>query len=261
MTTPDMTTPDPTISPASGSTAGAPSGGSAWTAFRASVRADHFAMRSTRDRYPTPGQSMKSSGLLGDGVQKIGFQLLIATRFMRLVRTLGIPLGAQLVSRAIRHAYAAEIHWDAELADGISLVHANGLVISHGSVVGPGCVLFQNVTLGESIDPVTRVVGSPTLESDVHVGPGAVLLGPITVGQGSKIMANVVLDRSVPAGSVVRGATPTVVERSSKEKFATSVVSDASCPMADDVINAKVAIDDFESGNEVQRVDGTEVSA
>lgn len=214
--------------------------GSAWSSFTTSVRADHAAMRSTRDRYPTPGESMKSSGLLGDGVQKIGFQLLIAVRFMRFVRTLGIPLGAQIVSRAIRHTYAAEIHWDAELADGVSLVHANGLVISHGSVVGAGCVLFQNVTLGESIDPVTRVVGSPTLESDVHVGPGAVLLGPITIGRGSKIMANVVLDRSVPAGSVVRGASPTVVERPSRDRFETSVAPGTSPALVETVLDSDV---------------------
>ena len=78
-----------------------------------------------------------------------------------------------------------------------------------------GLAEFQGVTLGESIDPVTREIGAPRLEQDVHVGPGAVLLGPIVVGSRSKLMANVVLDRSVPADSIVRSPVPDVSGRRS----------------------------------------------
>jgi serine O-acetyltransferase len=185
----------------------------AFDEFRTTVRADHEAMRSTRERYPTEGTSMQSHGVLGDVVHNIGFQMLVAIRIMRLVRDAGIPFGAQLVSRLIRHVYGAEIHWNATLAPGVTIVHGNGLVVSHGSVVGPGCILFQHVTLGESIDPLSRRVGAPTLDDNVHVGPGAVLLGPIHVGGRTKIMANSVVDRSVPAGSVVRVAAPEVAPR------------------------------------------------
>src|SRR5690606_15886780 len=107
----------------------------------------------------------------------------------------------------------AEIHWDADIAPGISIVHGNGLVISKAAKVGPGCILFHQVTLGEGIDPETRAVGAPHLVADVHVGPGAKLLGPITVGAGSKIMAGVVLTRSVPPGSLVQAPVPLVTQR------------------------------------------------
>jgi serine acetyltransferase len=180
---------------------------------RAAIAADHEMMRSTRERYPTHGSSMQAGSMLRDGVQKIGFQMLIAVRVMHWVRDRRIPLGGQLLSRLIRHLYGAEIHWEAAIAPGVSIVHGNGLVISHAATVGPGCILFQNVTLGESIDPVTREVGGPTLERDVHVGPGATLLGPITIGAGTKILANSVVDRSVPAGSIVRGAPIVVTSR------------------------------------------------
>lgn len=192
--------------------------GGAVAAFRASVRADHDAMRSGREKYRTDGSSMHSSGMAGDAVQKIGFQMMVAIRVMRLVRDLGVPFGAQLVSRLIRHIYGAEVHWDAEIADGVSIVHGSGLVLSHGARIGAGCILFQGVTLGESIDPSSRDVGAPTLEADVHVGPGAVLIGPIVVGEGTKIMANSVLDRSVPARSIVRAAAVEVVARPSVER-------------------------------------------
>lgn len=156
---------------------------------------------------------MRSAGLLSDAIQKIGFQMLVAVRVMRLVQDLRVPLGGPIISRLIRHVYGAEIHWDATIADGVCIVHGVGVVISHAAVVGPGCVLSQNITLGESIDPFTRIVGAPTLEADVHVGAGAVLLGPIHVGKESKVMANTVLDRDVPARSVVRGPAATIEAR------------------------------------------------
>jgi serine acetyltransferase len=201
----------------------------AWAELVDSVRADHHAMRSGREKYKTEGSSMRSSGLLGDAIQKIGFQMMLAYRIMRFVRRLGIPLAPQLLSRLIRHLYGAEIHWDATVEPGVSIVHGSGLVLSHGSIVGSGSILFQGVTLGESIDPFSRVVGAPKLENDVHVGPGAVLLGPIVVGAKSKIMANVVLDRSVPPGSVVRSSnvviesrqTDTITSKSGSEKSTT----------------------------------------
>jgi serine O-acetyltransferase len=184
---------------------------------REAIVADHRAMRSGREKYRTEGSSMRSAGLLGDAIQKVGFQMMLAYRLMRFVRALGIPFAPQLISRLIRHLYGAEIHWDATVEPGVSIVHGSGLVLSHGSVVGAGSILFQGVTLGESIDPLSREVGAPKLERNVHVGPGAVLLGPIVVGEGTKIMANVVLDRDVPSGSVVRSSVVVVDSRRGRE--------------------------------------------
>ncbi len=132
-----------------------------------------------------------------DAVRKIGFQIMIAYRVMRFLRASGHLLGAQVVSRLMRHLYAADIHWDAELAPGVMIVHGVGLVIGHGVKVGHGCILSQHVTLGEGIDPERRI-GSPELRARVHVGPGAVVLGPISLGVGAKIGANACVVESVP---------------------------------------------------------------
>ena len=187
--------------------------------FRFAVAADHAAARQVRERYPTDGPSMQPKGVVAAAVFQIGFQMLIAVRLMRLLGQLGIPGGGPVVSRAIRHVYGAEIHWKAEISPGISIVHGNGLVVSHGAKIGSGCVLFQNVTLGESMrsaESGTRTVGSPTLHADVHVMPGAILLGPISVGKGSKIGANAVVDADVPAGSVVRSPVSSTEQRPTK---------------------------------------------
>jgi serine O-acetyltransferase len=180
-------------------------------AFAASVRADFGSMQRYREKYHA--EKISLARLPIDAVRKVGFQMMLATRVMRLTRDAGLPLVPQVASRLIRHLYGAEIHWDAELSDGVSLVHGNGLVISHRAKVGPGSILFQNVTLGEGLDPETKESGAPTLGRDVHVGPGATLLGPIHVGDGTKIMAGAVLTQSVPPNSLVKPAESKVTQR------------------------------------------------
>ena len=175
------------------------------------IRQDQAAMQRYERKY---GHSTASEGnLASDLVQKIGLQELAAYRLMRALRGAGRSLAAKVVSRSIRHLYGSDIHWDAELAPGLMLVHGMGLAISHAARVGAGCILFQNVTLGIGTDPVTRETGAPTIEQDVHIGPGATLIGPIRVGAGSKVMGGAVLARSVPPGSLVLAPEPQVRER------------------------------------------------
>jgi serine acetyltransferase/GT2 family glycosyltransferase len=174
------------------------------------VRADHAAVCAADAKY---GAVARRGSLLGDLVQRIGFQMMVGYRVMRWLRGARLGILARITSRVMRHLYAADLHWDAELAPGVIIVHGNGLVVSHAARVGPGCVLFHGVTLGMSIDPESEAVGAPVLEHDVHVGPGATLLGPITVGARSKVMAGTVLMDSVPPYSIVEHAAATIRAR------------------------------------------------
>ena len=179
--------------------------------FTRAVKADHFWIRERRRKYQN--QTLSERQMFPHMVTMIGYQMAVVLRIMQLLKDLGVPLGPQVVSRMIRHLYAAEIHPDAEIAPGVTLIHGNGVVISRAARVAEECILFQNITLGLGIDPQTRESGAPTLERNVHVGPGATLLGPITIGEGSKIMAGVVVTESVPPNSVVRAPVPEVVGR------------------------------------------------
>jgi serine O-acetyltransferase len=178
---------------------------------RQSVLADYESTRRYRGKYHA--QDLSSGRLAPALVTKIGLQMLLGVRAMQALKSARVPFAPKLVSRLLRHLYGAEIHWDADIAPGISLVHGNGLVIGKDATVGPGCILFHNVTLGQGIDALTRQIGGPTLEADVHVGPGATLLGPIRIGAGTKIMAGAVLTESVPPRSLVRSPVPQVVSR------------------------------------------------
>jgi serine acetyltransferase len=184
---------------------------SAWRSFISAVRADRSQLGDFQARYNQYRGDMDSFAT--DLTRRIGFQMTVAIRFMHLLHELRVPLGGAVVSRVIRHVYGAEIHWEAVIEPGITIVHGNGLVISHGATVGSGCLLFQGVTLGESFDPVSQSHGAPTLGRNVHVMPNAVVIGPITVGDNCKIQANVTLTTSVPADTSVRNPAPEFVQR------------------------------------------------
>jgi serine O-acetyltransferase len=184
---------------------------SAWSSFVSAVRADHRSLHQFEERYPSDRPGRRS--IASDAVQRVGFQMLIAVRVMHLLRDLKVPLGKQIVSRLIRHLYSAEIHWDADISPGVTLVHGNGLVISHGARIGAGCLIFQGVTFGESFDASTGEVGAPSLGRNIHVMPNAVLIGPISIGDNTKIMANVTLTMSVDADSLVRSPSPDIASR------------------------------------------------
>jgi serine acetyltransferase/GT2 family glycosyltransferase len=195
-------------------------GGDAFQALLHGIAEDHRVIRFYGDKYDGRRPlSVSLSGratsgtLASDAVKKIGFQLMIAYRVMRFFRAAGLTLAAQFMSRVIRHAFASDIHWDAELEPGVMIVHGFGLAISYSARVKTGCILFQNVTLGYGPDPTTKEAGAPLLEENVHVGIGATLFGPITVGAGSKIMAGCVLSRSVPPRSIVEAPVPHIASR------------------------------------------------
>lgn len=183
-------------------------GGSAWRDFVHAVKEDHRMVRFHAGKYDARDIAHAGGSLAADAVKKIGFQIMVAYRVMRFLRASGLGLGAQFMSRLIRHAYASDIHWEADFEPGITIVHGFGLAISYAARVRHGCILFQNVTLGYGPDPETKQGGAPLLEKNVHVGIGATLYGPITVGEGTKIMAGCVINRSIPARSIVEAPMP-----------------------------------------------------
>jgi serine O-acetyltransferase len=183
----------------------------AWHDFRGAVTADYRTMRAHRQKYHA--DSAPVGGLASSLVRKVGLQLLAAYRLMRFFDAARVPVLPQVMSRLIRHLYGAELHWKSRIAPGISVVHGVGLVLSHAAEVGAGCILFQGVTLGESVHPVTGMIGAPRLEANVHVGPGATLLGPIVIGAGSKVMAGAVVAHDIPPNSLVSAPAPQVSAR------------------------------------------------
>lgn len=114
------------------------------------------------------------------------------------------------MSAVLRHRFwsvvtGADIPLSCSIGGGLVLLHPNGVVIHPDAVIGPNCLILQQVTLG------TTHGGAPRLGGHVDVGAGAKVLGGITVGDHACIGANAVVLTDVPAGATAVGVPARVV--------------------------------------------------
>ena len=98
-------------------------------------------------------------------------------------------------------ATGADIPLNCNIAGGLLLTHPNGVVIYPGSVIGPNCLIFQQVTLGTG----GPKPGAPILGGNVFVGAGAKILGGVKIGDHAVIGANAVVLQDVPLGATAVG--------------------------------------------------------
>ncbi len=107
----------------------------------------------------------------------------------------------------------AEIDLATQIGGGLLIPHPNGIVIHPQAIVGPNCLIFQQVTLGAG----GPIAGCPMLGGHVDVGAGAKILGGVTIGDHARIGANAVVLTSVPAGATAVGVPARIVaEQSSR---------------------------------------------
>lgn len=108
---------------------------------------------------------------------------------------------ARFVADISRTLTGIEIHPGAQLGKRLVIDHGVGCVIGETAIVGDDCVIFHGVTLGGmKFEPIKR---HPTVGNNVLIGTGAKILGPIMIGDNSKIGANAVVIKDVPANSVI----------------------------------------------------------
>jgi serine O-acetyltransferase len=86
------------------------------------------------------------------------------------------------------------------IGPGLKLPHWGTIVVSGKSRVGSNATIHPGTCLGEHHGL------APTVGDDVYIGPGAKAFGAITIGDGSRLGANCVATKSVPAGTTVVGA-------------------------------------------------------
>ena len=84
-----------------------------------------------------------------------------------------------------------------------------GSHVSHDTVIGDNCTIYQNVTLGGTGKDTGK--RHPTLGNNVLVGSGAKVLGPFTVGDNARIAAGAVVLREVPPNATAVGVPARIV--------------------------------------------------
>jgi serine O-acetyltransferase len=116
------------------------------------------------------------------------------------------------LSQIARGLTGIEIHPGATIGPGFFIDHGMGVVIGETAEIGADVTMYHGVTLGgTSLEKGKR---HPTIGDRVVIGAGAKVLGAITIGEDSRIGANAVVVKSVPANSVVVGVPGQVVMRS-----------------------------------------------
>ena len=114
-----------------------------------------------------------------------------------------LKLVARLLSQLVRGLTGVEIHPGAQIGQGLFIDHGMGVVIGETSEIGNEVTLYHAVTLGGT--SLTKGKRHPTLGDRVVVGAGAKVLGAITIGADTRIGANAVVVKSVPANALVVG--------------------------------------------------------
>lgn len=127
----------------------------------------------------------------------------------------GLRLPARWLSQMVRGLTGIEIHPGATLGPGFFIDHGMGVVIGETAEVGADVTLYHGVTLGGT--SLNKGKRHPTIGDRVVVGAGAKILGAITIGADSRIGANAVVVKPVPANSVVVGVPGQVVVRTQRQ--------------------------------------------
>jgi serine O-acetyltransferase len=105
----------------------------------------------------------------------------------------------------------AEIDVSTRIGGGLLMPHPNGIVIHPEAIVGPNCLIFQQVTLGAG----GPIAGCPKLGGHVDVGAGAKILGGVTIGDHARIGANAVVLTDVASRATAVGVPARVVFQNS----------------------------------------------
>ena len=94
----------------------------------------------------------------------------------------------------------ADIPLNSKIGGGLLIPHPNGIVIHPDAVIGPNCLIFQQVTIGAG-----SKTGYPIIEGHVDIGAGAKILGGIHIGAHARIGANAVVINDIPSNATAVG--------------------------------------------------------
>jgi serine O-acetyltransferase len=143
-----------------------------------------------------------------------GRRLLRTIRRYQRLRRKGGPFAKAVVlaHRFWSVASGADIPLTSKIGGGLLIPHPNGIVIHPEAIIGPNCLLFQQVTIGVG----GSIPGVPRIGGHVDIGAGARILGGVVIGDHARIGANAVVLQDVPPQTTAVGIPARMIRPGSK---------------------------------------------
>ena len=123
----------------------------------------------------------------------------------------GLRFLPRLISGLGQFLTTIDIHPAAQIGRRVFIDHGVGVVIGETAIIHNDVVIYQQVTLGGV--SLTKGKRHPTVEDNAVLGAGSKILGNITIGKDSKVGANSVVVKDVPADSTAIGIPARVIQR------------------------------------------------
>ena len=142
--------------------------------------------------------------------------LIASIRSSQRIRSNRLLRAVVQKTAVLRHRFwsavtGADIPIQCQIGGGLLMPHPNGIVIHPDAVIGPNCLLFQQVTIGQSNS------GVPVIGGHVDIGAGAKILGAISIGDHAVVGANAVVLRDIPMGATAVGVPASIVTQRKEE--------------------------------------------
>lgn len=122
------------------------------------------------------------------------------------------------IAKFLYHVYikrrSCYIPLECHLGDKIEFSHLNGIFISCDAVIGDGCRIFQNVTIGSNYAYGTKKKRAPHIGENVLIGANTSIVGGCVVANNVKIGAGcVIADDILEEGVTVVMNKPRIIKK------------------------------------------------
>jgi len=121
-----------------------------------------------------------------------------------------VGIGGKVLALLCREMPALYIYTK-EVGPGLFIQHGFSTVIA-AAKIGENCWINQQVTIGFS-NPTDR----PTIGNNVQISAGAKVIGKVRIGDNSKVGANAVVVKDVPADTTVVGVPAYIIRQNGKK--------------------------------------------
>ena len=101
------------------------------------------------------------------------------------------------------------------LSQDTKFAHPVGIVIDKDVILGKGCILYQNITIGKKYGSEGK---SPIIGNNVRIYANSCVIGDIKIGDNAVIGAGSVVIKDVPANAVVAGNPAKIIKYRNMDK-------------------------------------------